>query len=349
VSAERHGEHSGSGRPLIAPAPRRCIDPGPVATFSLAVAAYQVADLIGETLESALAQTLPALEIIVCDDGSTDDLDRALAPYHNAIRLIRKQNGGVMSAYNAIVRAARGDFVVITDPDDVFEPERIESLTELAARRPDLDILTTDAFVAANGDVIGRFYTDTNRFAVEDQRKAILGANFIFGLAALRRQRILDVGGFDESIVSTGDWELFIRLILDGARAGLVDQPLATYRLREGSITSNRARLLQGRLTTLSKTLEHPGLSAEEREIVQRGIDDQRRALAVEDARSSVAEGREDARLLARGVMLGPNQPLLTRLKASIAVVAPGFAARRVRRKRERATSDAAQTRSARE
>lgn len=322
---------------------------GPVPTFSLAVAAYQVADLIGETLESALAQTRPALEIIVCDDGSTDDLDRALAPYRAAIRLIRKENGGVMSAYNAIVRAARGDFVVITDPDDLFAPDRLEALGDLASTRPDLDILTSDAFVSANGEVIGRFYTDANRFAVDDQRAAILGANFIFGLAALRRQRVLDVGGFDESIVSTGDWELFIRLILDGARAGLVDQPLATYRLREGSITSKRERLLVGRLTTLSRTLGHSNLSADEREIVLHGIDDQRRALTIENARNSVAEGRADARPLAREVMLGSHQPLVTRLKAGVAMVAPGLAARRVRRGFERSKSEATRIRGARE
>lgn len=334
---------------MSTPKPSRLVGPGPIPTFSLAVAAYQVADLIGETLDSALAQTRPALEIIVCDDGSTDDLDGALAPYRGAIRLTRKENGGVMSAYNAIVRVARGDFFVITDPDDVFEPGRLEALGDLASRRPDLDILTTDAFVAVNGRTIGRFYSNSNRFDVEDQRTAILKANFIFGLAALRRQRILDVGGFDESIVSTGDWELFIRLILDGARAGLVDEPLATYRLREGSITSKRARLLRGRLTTLGKTLEHPELSADEREIVRRGIDEQRRALAVEIARRSIAEGGDDARLLARQVMLGPNQRFLTRLKASVAVVAPRLAARRMQRTLERTTSDALRIRGARE
>jgi glycosyltransferase involved in cell wall biosynthesis len=320
-----------------------------VPTFSLAVAAYQVADLIGETLDSALAQTLPALEILVCDDGSTDDLDGALVPYHDRITLIRKENGGVMSAYNAAFRAARGDFVVITDPDDLFDPRRLEAMGELAAARPDLDILTTDAFLMVDGEVTDRFYVGEHRFAAEEQRRAILETNFIFGLAALRRQRVLDVGGFDESIVSTGDWELFIRLVLDGALAGLVAEPLATYRLREGSLTSKRTRMLRGRLATLGKTLEHPGLTTDERQIVRGGIAEQERALGLEDARVAVAEGRDDARRLARGILFGPNQRPLSRLKAALTFIAPGVAARRVRRKRDRARSDAAKIRGARE
>jgi glycosyltransferase involved in cell wall biosynthesis len=118
---------------LAAPPPA-----GPVAraappTFSVAIAAYQAADVVGEAIESALAQTVPPHEVVVCDDGSTDDLDRALEPYRDRIVLLRQRNRGEAAAKNAAARAASGDFVAILDADDVYLPERLEALGRLAA------------------------------------------------------------------------------------------------------------------------------------------------------------------------------------------------------------------------
>ena len=154
------------------------------------MAAYQVADLIGEALDSIRRQTVAPLEVIVCDDGSTDDLEAALSPYSDEIVLIRKEHGGEASAKNAAATAARGDFVVILDADDVYLPRRLEALTALARARPDLDILTTDAYLVVHGRRVRRNYGPRWRFDVVDQRRAILQRNFIFGHAAVRRERL---------------------------------------------------------------------------------------------------------------------------------------------------------------
>ena len=236
------------------------VEPGAPPTFSVVVAAYQVADVIGDALDSVRRQTLQPLEVIVCDDGSTDDLDGALEPYLDEIVLLRKENGGEASAKNAAALAAQGDFVLILDADDVFLPGRLAALSELAQARPDLDILTTDAFLAADGKVLRRAYDRTWHFEVHDQRRAILQQNFIFGLAAVRRSRLLEHGGFDESILWTTDWDLWLRLILSGSRAGCVDEPLALYRLRETSLTASRRDLLLGKLATLEKARRNAAL-----------------------------------------------------------------------------------------
>ena len=177
------------GFTFVAPEPDGPLAGGPVPTFSVIIAAYQAADVIGDAIESALEQTEPPLEVIVCDDGSTDDIERALRSYRDRIVLLRKENGGEASAKNAASRAASGDFVVILDADDVFLPERLEALGELARARPDLDILTTDATLEVDGRVVRRCYTDAFRFEVADQRRGILEQNFVFGLAAARRER----------------------------------------------------------------------------------------------------------------------------------------------------------------
>ncbi len=76
-----------------------------------------------------------------------------------------------------------------------------------------------------------RCYDEGWTFEINDQRGAILQRNFVFGLAAVRRQSFLAAGGFDESLRYATDWDLWCRLILDGSRVGLVAEPLARYRL----------------------------------------------------------------------------------------------------------------------
>src|SRR5204862_4643563 len=161
--------------------------------FSVAIAAYEAARTVAQAVESALSQTLPPLEVIVCDDGSTDDTEGVLSPYDDRIVFLRKENGGEASAKNACLRAASGDFVAILDADDVYFPERLEALGELAAARPALDILTTDAFLELDGVRGRRVYEGGWAFEVDDQRRAILQRNFVFGLAAVRRERLLEV------------------------------------------------------------------------------------------------------------------------------------------------------------
>jgi glycosyltransferase involved in cell wall biosynthesis len=238
----------------------------PEPTFAILVPAYQAAETIGAALASAAAQTRPADEIVVCDDGSTDALDDALAPWRDSIVLVRKENGGGASALNAAARAASSDFVAILDADDTYEPRRLEALAELAAERPDLDILATDAYLEVGGEIVGRF-SDQTPFAHDDQRLAILRTCFIGGWPAIRRTTLLAAGGFDESIRIPYDWECWIRLLFRGARAGYVGEPLLTYRLHEGGVTADRKANLRARIAMLERVRRMPLSSAERKEL----------------------------------------------------------------------------------
>lgn len=312
------------------------------------MAAYQVAPYIGAAVRSVLDQTYPAHEIVVCDDGSTDDLAGALAPFGSAVRVIRQSNRGAAAARNTAVAACSGDYVVVLDPDDRFLPERLRRLAELAARRPDLDVLTTDALVEFEGSIIGRYYTDTNRFVVSDQRLGILQANFVFGLAAVRRTALLDVGGYAEDAVHE-DWDLWMRMILHGSRIGLVVEPLAVYQLRPGSLSSARRRLLQGRVEILTAALARSDLSDAERRAASEAFAFAMRMLEIADAHAAVVGGGSDARRRLLAMIGEPGVKPRTRLKVAAATVAPKTAARYLTRRSERRRHDPDAARAERE
>jgi glycosyltransferase involved in cell wall biosynthesis len=310
---------------------------GSVPTFSIVIAAYDVADRIRSALESAFAQTLQPLEVIVCDDASTDDLEAALTPYRDRIRYVRHEhNRGEAAAKNTAARATSAEFVVILDADDVFYPRRLQALGELAAERPDLDVLTTDAYFVADGQIVRRCYEHYWPFVSDDQRRGILERNFIFGLAAIRRERLLAIGGFDEAIRWTTDWDCWIRLIFSGSQAGLVAEPLAEYRLRETSLSSDRVEHVRGRVRTLEKAATLAELTARERETVEETLAAERRSLALEEARAALASGAIDARTRALQLARDRTQSRSTRVKAMLAAVAPAFAGRLARARRRK-------------
>jgi hypothetical protein len=324
---------TGSTHPWLAPRAPAGLEPGPTPTFSVVIAAYDVADLISTAVDSALAQTMPPLEVVVCDDGSTDDLEGALARYGDRVRLLRKEHGGEASAKNAAARAAQGDYVAILDADDVYLETRLQALAELAAARPDLDVLTSDAYLELDGRRIRRCYEGAWTFEVEDQRSAILQRNFIFGLVAVRRSVFVDNGGFDEAIYWATDWDLWSRLILGGSKAGVVDEPLALYRLRETSLSARRANLVQGRLQVLEKAAAHPSLSEAEVETVAAATAAQRRELAAIELRHALVARERDARRRATAAARDTSLPPRVRLKAACAALAPRVVGAVIRRR----------------
>jgi hypothetical protein len=279
---------------FIVPTPRAAVSRGPVPTFSILIPTYESTATLPAAVESALAQTDPALEVIVCDDGSTDDVAGALAAYRDQIRLLRKPNGGCSSALNHAARASSGEFLAILNADDVYDPRRIEALGSLAAERPDLDIITTDAYLEVGGVRVGTFNGSTP-FVVDDQRAGILRSCVPGGWPAVRRTRVLGAGGWDESLAIAHDWDCWLRLIFDGAQAGLVDEPLMSYRIHEGGLTSNRVGSLTERVAVLERARNHQ-LTPDEQRLLTASIRWQRSRLRRE--MEERAAGRGVARAL---------------------------------------------------
>ncbi|HEU5253637.1 MAG TPA: glycosyltransferase family A protein [Solirubrobacterales bacterium] len=290
-------------------------------SFAVVIPAYEAAATIGEALESVRAQTLAPAEVLVCDDGSADDLEGALEPFQGFARLLRGDHRGVSAARNQLLRAATADFVVPLDADDVYAPTRLQRLAELAEENPELDILGTDAAFVSGGREAGRFGERTP-FAAERQAEAILDRCFLI-CPAMRRTRLLEIGGYDESLRTAEDWDVCIRLILSGSEAGLVDEPLLEYRLGGESLTARRSETLRERVYMLEKAAATPGLDPATREAAGRALS-RHRARALEQAAiEAVEEGDPEARRRLRAVARSADVARRARLGAAIGSLAP--------------------------
>jgi glycosyltransferase involved in cell wall biosynthesis len=318
---------------LLAPPPARRPTPGSVPTFSVIMAAFQAAETVAEAVDSALRQTLPPHEVIVCDDGSNDDVVGALRGVGDRIRLLRQDHRGPAAARRIASEAASGDFVVILDADDAFHPRRLEALGEAATARPDLDLLTTDALYEVDGVVVHRCYGTPSAFVTKAQRQAILRENFIFGAAAIRRARLMEVGGFDASFDRIEDWECWIRLLLSGSAAGLVYEPLYHYRIHRASLSFDRAADARQCVRMLERVRSSPHLRPEERPTLERSIAKARSRALVAEAEDALLHARPGKRRRLASLMAGRDVSLGMRAKATAALVTPQFAARRLERR----------------
>jgi hypothetical protein len=318
-------------RPWLAPAAPAALATGPSPTFSVVIPAYQAAATVATAVESALAQTVSPLEVIVADDGSTDDLTEALRPYSSEVTLIQGAHRGVSATRNAAIARARGDFVVNLDADDVFLPERIEALAELGAKRPDLDILATEAWIERGGVREAR-YRELVRFPVDDQRLRVIAECPVLAPAA-RRTRLLEVGGYDERLRCAEDWELWARLVLTGSAIGLVDEPLYIYRRSGASLAEQTVVCLRDRVTMFESLQQLPGLAACEQSALAAAHRQRSREALLAEAEAALAERWPDVRRRALAVAAAPGVPLTTRAKAVISAAVPSIAGGALRRR----------------
>jgi hypothetical protein len=299
------------------------------------VPAYQAAATIGESLASVFAQTTPPLEVIVCDDGSTDDLDTAIRAYRDRITLVHKENGGGASALNAAAAHAHGTFAAVCDADDAYLPERLEALGALAAERPDLDVLATDAFFEVDGNTTGRF-NDANPFPVENQRSAVLERCFVFA-AAVRRTSLL---AYDEGLPIAYDWDLLVRLVLGGSAVGLLNAPLITYRLHEASLAADRLAALHDRVAVLEKNAPTAMAEPETHDAFLRALRLHRDRVRIAEAELALWRGAAGARRKTLSIAVTRTPPASVRGWAVAATLAPRLGRRLLlRRDRQRSRS----------
>jgi GT2 family glycosyltransferase len=234
----------------------------PDPTVSVVVPTYQSAHYLPDAVRSALAQTIAPseLEIIVVDDGSSDDVEAALAPFRDRVRLIRIEHAGVSVARNVGILSSRGRFVAFLDADDEWLPDRLAAMLRLATREKN-SLVSTDFFHERDGRrrSLGRYdylgVLDLFGKSAREQYVAALCANFICYMQLVPKELFARVGTFDASLGFAEDYDLWLRFLEAGIPIRLVPQPLAVYRyMRPGSVTSLPSiKKAQDRVTVLER------------------------------------------------------------------------------------------------
>ena len=209
------------------------------------------------------AQNFSDLEIIVVDDGSTDDTVAVLAAYDSQICLLQQPNGGPAAARNTGLQVARGAFVCFLDADDWMLPGKLVQQTAYLTLRPHLGLVHS-----------GWRIMDEQGNAMQDvepwwQLPQITLEQFINRRAAklgpmmFRRVWLDSVGGFDPSLRHAEDVDLMFRLLLAGCQAEWIYRPTICYRVHHGSILHREAELQSACLpAVLDKLFAHPALPA---------------------------------------------------------------------------------------
>ncbi len=228
--------------------------------ISVIIPLYNLRDFVGEAIESVLAQTLEptAMEILVIDDGSTDGGGEIVARYAPLVRCLRQANRGLSAARNAGIRESRAPFLTFLDADDRILPEKLALQLEAFRAQPELGAVycgwhcidATGARLPQRGRSVhaGNLFPDL-----------VLGNLMHPHTVVVRRPLVEVAGGFDETLTSVEDWDLWLRLARAGVRWHCIDRPLAEYRIRPGAMHQNPRRMLDNRLRVLAKIFDGGG------------------------------------------------------------------------------------------
>jgi GT2 family glycosyltransferase len=218
-------------------------------TFSVVIAAYNAADTLGETIGSVLAQTRQDFEIIVVDDGSSDDTAAIAEGFADQrVRVFRQENAGPSAARNRGIAEAVGEYVGLLDSDDLWLPDYLAEMGRALEQNPRADFAYTHSWILdASGCFrsvpTGAWHRPATPMLPRDQFVAELLQECFVSDPTIRRTALEQVGGYDESLSHGEDWELWLRLANSGFEAVRVEGPLSIYRDRPGSQSTDRAAM----------------------------------------------------------------------------------------------------------
>jgi glycosyltransferase involved in cell wall biosynthesis len=212
---------------------------------SVVVPTYNRARLIGETIESILAQQYDHLELIVVCDGCKDGTETVVSSFEDPrVRLVTQDNsGGPARPRNAGVARALGKYVAFCDDDDLWMPQKLRLQVAVMEREPDAALCFAGGVTFGDGARSVLAYR-LKRGPRRDHFRALLYSNFILNSSVLVRRTILDeVGPFnvDRRLHGTEDYEMWLR-IAHGHRLVSIDEPLVRYRVHAANLAGNRAR-----------------------------------------------------------------------------------------------------------
>lgn len=184
---------------------------------SVVIPTYQHADAIVDCIDSVIAQTYQNIEIIVVDDGSTDDTKSILEPYGTTITYLYQDNSGSNPARNRGFRAAKGEYVIFCDADVIMEEDMIAEMVNALEKHPDCDFVYSDF-------IFGWKFFKGQPFNVQELRKV----NYIHTSSLVRRKAF---PGFDEEIQRFQDWDVWLTMAEQGKQGIYLPETLMHVRV----------------------------------------------------------------------------------------------------------------------
>jgi glycosyltransferase involved in cell wall biosynthesis len=218
---------------------------------SVVIPTYNSAQYLAEAIDSVLAQTYKDFELLVVDDGSTDDTEELMRQYGPPVHYLRKPNGGVSTARNLGIEQSKGRYVGFLDADDTWFPEKLERQLAALADHPNFRACYS-AFlrVTSELDALGIWRGSGHGSALAD----LLTRGNVIGSVSVVCERTLfsEVGGFDPTLSQCADWDMWVRL---ATRTDLLylDEPLVTYRQHGANMSNNPALLERDSIRVLEK------------------------------------------------------------------------------------------------
>ena len=224
-----------------------------VPLVSVIIPAYNSANYIEEALESVFEQTFQDFEIIVIDDGSTDETGEVLKKYGDRIRLLFQDNGGCASARNKGIRIARGKYIAFLDADDLWMPTKLEKQVAMFEKNENLGMMTTGVYSFDEKGVFGYSKNKRKILMPGDVARNIFLHSNVGTPTVMVRKEVFDIVGLFEERTQQGekvflshgsDDNMWVRIAAH-FDVELIDEALAKIRVHPSMMTLNKLDLLE--------------------------------------------------------------------------------------------------------
>jgi len=228
-------------------------------SVTAAITTYNRASFLPGALESVFAQTRAPDEILVVDDGSTDETPAVLARYSDRIRVVRQENQGRSGVRNTAITEARGELVSFLDADDLWLPAKLEREVPVLETNPRVAMAHGHVdVIGADGEVLADETVRHHELFSAAHRNGVTYAGYAFDCRAfstaitLRAEAVKAVGLYDRDLL-LDDYDVYLRLALDWEIVFLEGAPVALYRHHPGQMTTYE--LTMGQIQTAKKHL----------------------------------------------------------------------------------------------
>ena len=216
---------------------------------SVIIPSYNCARYLGRAIDSVSEQTYKDYEIVLVDDGSTDDTKDVAMRYGKKVTYLYQQNQGLSAARNQGISKASGELLAYLDADDMWYPEKLERQVAFLDAHQECGIVHSEMSIINEQDEVlhVRFYEETQRSVPQGYcMQQLLMRCHIQPVTVVERRNVFDlVGGFEKRLLVAQDYLHWIMIAAEGQAIGYLAEPLGKYRWRAGSLIENRPRLLE--------------------------------------------------------------------------------------------------------